>query len=33
MLDVGKEYDHFVSDKAIEQAINLGCQVRKYFLL
>lgn len=31
MLDVSKEYDKSGTDKAVEQAINLGCQVRKYF--
>lgn len=31
MLDVSKEYDHYGTDKAVEQAIDLGCQVRKYF--
>ncbi len=30
MLDVSKEYDHTAADKAVEQAIELGCQVRKY---
>lgn len=31
MLDVNKEYDHSGgADKVVEQAIDLGCQVRKY---
>lgn len=33
MLDVSKEYDQIGADKAVEQAINLGCQVRKYISL
>lgn len=32
MLNVSKEYDHTGADnKAVEEAINLGCQVRNNF--
>lgn len=30
MLNASKEYDRTGVDEAVEQAINLGCQVRKF---